>query len=77
MDDENIVRLKCLATQLVEFANYASEVSKDDRCFILYGLTKDCGYKILAEAEREWKNHTTQRKGVCGEQRGKQERVDP
>lgn len=55
--DENIVRLKFLAGQLVTFADTAVQESRDDRCFLLYGLTRDYGYRILAEAEREWKNH--------------------
>ncbi|GEM_PF-1807322 len=57
IQDENIVRLKFLADQLVTFADSAGQQSCDDRCFLLYGLTRDFGYRILAEAEREWKNH--------------------
>ncbi len=67
MSDENIEKLKQLASQLVEFADYASDRSDDDRCFLLYGLTKDCGYKILAEAEREWKNHVAQRRVISSD----------
>lgn len=68
MSDENIEKLKMLASQLVEFADYASDRSDDDRCFLLYGLTKDCAYKILAEAEREWNNHIAQRKAMSRDQ---------
>lgn len=71
MDDENIEKLKYLATQLVEFSSFATDNSKDDRCLILYGLTRDCGYKILAEAEKEWKNHTLQRKAMGLQLKGK------
>jgi len=64
--DENIVRLKSMASQLVEFADFACQVSKDDRCLLLYGITMDCGYRLLAEAEREWENHT-KRDGIVME----------
>jgi hypothetical protein len=64
MSDENIEKLKMLANQLVEFADYASDKSSDNRCFLLYGLTKDCGYKILAEAERECQNHAARKRNM-------------
>jgi len=64
MRDENILKLKSLATQLVEFADLAGQDSEDDRCFLLYGLTRDCGYRILAEAEREAKFHAEKKKAI-------------
>lgn len=64
INDENIIRLKFLATQLVSFADSAAQNSCDDRCFLLYGLTRDYGYRILSEAEREWSHHSVRQQAV-------------
>lgn len=72
MCDENISKLKYLATQLVEFADEAVEKSRDDRCFLLYGLTKDCGYRILAEADKECRYHAEKRKAAGADTSGTQ-----
>lgn len=61
--DENMIRLKFLAGQLVSLADAAVQEECDDRCFLLYGLTRDYGYKIMTEAERECRCHDEQRKG--------------
>ncbi len=61
--DENMIRLKLLAEQMVSLADEAIQEDCDDRCFILYGLTRDYGYRIMAEAERECQSHDQRRKG--------------
>lgn len=75
MSDSNIAKLKVLATRLVEFADVAGQSSEDDRCFLLYGLTRDCGYKILAEADREAKFHAERKKAMGVDGRGEERRV--
>jgi len=72
MGDDNIEKLKVLAEQLVQFADFAELNSDDDRCFLLYGLTRDYGYRILVEAEKEWNNHAERRRAMSECNRGRE-----
>ena len=42
-----------LARELIILADEGDANSADDGCHVLYGVVRDCAYKIRAEAERE------------------------
>ncbi len=42
-----------LAKQLTLLADGGDQDSQDDGCSVLYGVIRDCAYKIRTEAERE------------------------
>ena len=42
-----------LTRQLIELADKGQVYSEDDGCVLLYGIIRDCAYRIKAEAERE------------------------
>ena len=46
-----------LARELIALADQGEAESEDDGCRILYGVMRDCGYKIRREVEREEKAH--------------------
>ena len=46
-----------LARQLIILADEGEEHSTDDGCRVLYGIVRDCAYKIRTEAERERASH--------------------
>lgn len=72
MSKENIDKLKVLANQLVQFADDAEQRSNDDRCFMLYGLTRDCAYRILAEADKAGQHAEARRARGEKRQQGKE-----
>ena len=45
------------ARQLIILADEGEVHSQDDGCVVLYGVIRDCAYKIRAEAEREREVH--------------------
>jgi hypothetical protein len=51
-----------LAKQLTLLADGGDQDSQDDGCSVLYGVIRDCAYKIRTEAERERSAH--QARGV-------------
>ncbi len=52
---ENLNRSIELADKIIELADVASEECHDDGCLVVYGIMRDCGYKIRASAECELK----------------------
>ena len=46
-----------LARELIILADDGEADSKDDGCVLLYGIIRDCAYKIRAQAEREREMH--------------------
>ena len=48
--------LEC-ARQLIILADEGEAASKDDGCAVLYGVVRDCAYRMRAEAERERDSH--------------------
>ncbi len=46
-----------IARKLIILADQGELDSKDDGCLVLYGIIRDCAYKIRAQAERERKLH--------------------
>jgi hypothetical protein len=57
----NVRRLIEVATSLIEIADKGHSECIDENCVGLFGLAKDCGYRIRAEAEREFAAHVAMR----------------
>ena len=64
--NDNIRRALKMATELVILADEGEAAMQDNGCGVLYGVVRDCAYKIRAEAERERDAHKA--KGVWDEQ---------
>ena len=45
------------ARQMTLLADEGEAKSEDDGCVVLYGIIRDCAYKIRATAEREREAH--------------------
>lgn len=54
---DRIEQLISLSSELICFADSANEEACDDGCLCLFGLVKDCAYKIRGEAQREYLAH--------------------
>jgi len=63
--NDNIRRALKIATELVILADEGEAAMEDDGCGVLYGVVRDCAYKIRAEAERERDAHKA--KGIWDE----------
>ena len=46
-----------MVKQLIILADDGDLDSEDDGCHVLYGVIRDCAYKIRAQAEREREAH--------------------
>jgi hypothetical protein len=46
-----------IAHQLIDLAEKGEAESKDNGCAVLYGVVRDCAYRIRMEAERERTAH--------------------
>jgi hypothetical protein len=46
-----------MAKALMDTANKAEAASDDDGCRILFGVMRDCAYKIRKQAECEYEAH--------------------
>lgn len=46
-----------LARQLTLLADNGEAASRDDGCVVLYGIIRDCAYRIRGRAEREREVH--------------------
>lgn len=55
--DEYIRRALAIARELKALADEGDAERSDDGCAVLYGVVRDCAYKIQAEAEREQGQH--------------------
>jgi len=53
--DESIKETIGLAEKMLKVADKGDDVREDNGCGVLYGVLRDCGFKImkLAEAERD------------------------
>jgi len=72
--NKNIRESLSLAKELIGFADHGQAESKDDGCLLLYGLVRDCGYRIREEAEREKRVHRSRGVWDEGVERGDQAR---
>jgi hypothetical protein len=55
--NENIRKALSMATDLMILADNGEMAMEDDGCGVLYGVVRDCAYKIRAEADREREAH--------------------
>lgn len=60
----NVRRLIEVASDLISVADKGHSECLDQSCVGLFGLAKDCGYRIRAEAEREFAAHKVSCKPV-------------
>ncbi len=66
MSDRNIKRAIALADELLLLSWKGQAESRDLGCASLFGVVRDCGYRVRAEAEREKAAHAlrvTRRRG--------------
>ncbi|MBN2713882.1 MAG: hypothetical protein JXR97_15800 [Planctomycetes bacterium] len=63
--NEQIEKAIKLSSDMIDLAQNGEIVAEDDRCVVLYGLIRDCGYKIKTLAEKEREAHIL--KGVWDE----------
>lgn len=56
--NEHIIRALDLSKQLISLADKGDYDRQDDSCGVLYGVIRDCAYKIRAQAEKERDLHT-------------------
>ena len=61
--DSLLQKLVSLSQQLIVLASEGNVVAEDDGCRLLFGITRDCAYKIKHQAIMEQEEH--QRKGPC------------
>lgn len=59
MDDynANVKLLIAACTHLIAISDKGQAECTDENCMSLYGLAKDCGYRIRTSAEREFRAH--------------------
>jgi hypothetical protein len=57
----NIVKALKIAEALMDTANKGEATSGDDSCRVLFGVIRDCGYKILKQAEQQRQVHKAAR----------------
>ncbi len=57
----NIVKGMKIAEALMDTANKGEATSGDDACRILFGVIRDCAYKILKQAKHQRKAHKAAR----------------
>jgi len=60
--NEHIKETLELVRGLIILADEGERDSRDDGCRLLYGVIRDCAYKIKNEAEREKLAHQTNKK---------------
>ena len=51
-----------MARQLMILADEGEMDSEDDGCRVLYGIVRDCAYRIRARAEQEREHHKSKGK---------------
>jgi len=59
--NNNILKALEIAKALMDTANKGEAASGDDGCRILFGVMRDCAYKIRREAERQCQVHKAAR----------------
>ena len=57
--NEHILNALDLARQLIILADEGEASARDDSCAVLYGIIRDCAYRIRMQAEREVELHQT------------------
>jgi len=65
------------AKALVDLADAAEAASDDAGCAALYGIVRDCGYRIRGEAERERAVHKSRMERAAAAQAEARDRQRP
>jgi hypothetical protein len=55
--NRNIVRALELAEKMIRLSEEGEADAEDDGCVLLYGIVRDCAYKIRAQARQERETH--------------------
>lgn len=55
--DQHIVDALELSRRLIILADDGEVDAEDDSCIVLYGIVRDCAYRIKQQAEREKEGH--------------------
>ena len=63
--NKNVLDALEMARKLIALAERGDACCPDDGCAVLFGVIRDCAYKIRAEAERERDVHIA--RGIWGE----------
>ncbi|MBD3346378.1 MAG: hypothetical protein GF401_15100 [Chitinivibrionales bacterium] len=58
--NKNIEEVIDLAHKLLFLADKGDIQREDDGCGVLYGIVRDCAYKLKLQAEQEKENHIQQ-----------------
>ena len=60
-DMDSILEVLRLTQELLALADRADTEEEDDSCRILFGVVRDCAFKIHSEAEREVQRHSAKK----------------
>ena len=63
-DDPHLQKALEMARQLAILADDGEAASADDGCAVLYGIIRDCAYRIRGRAEQEQQQHLAARRWV-------------
>ena len=55
--NEHLLEALELARRLIILADEGEACAGDDTCVVLYGIIRDCAYRIRREAEKERDSH--------------------
>lgn len=55
--NENVVRLAGIAAAMIAVSDKGHAECRDENCVSLFGLAKDCAYRIRTAAEKESRAH--------------------
>lgn len=69
---DNVSRLAEVASEMIAVADKGHAECRDENCVSLFGLAKDCAYRIKSAAERESRAHD----GKMGGMNRKRKRAD-
>lgn len=74
-NNKNLQEAVRLVKKLIILADKGEMESRDDGCRILYGVMRDCAYKIRAQVKRESEEH--RKRGIRGVDFGDFKKGDP
>ena len=62
--NKNVSRLVGIASEMIAVADKGHSECRDEKCVSLFGLAKDCAYRIKTAAEQESRAHDVKFGGV-------------
>ena len=57
--NKHIQEAQDIVKRMIVLADEGEADSEDDSCVVLYGIIRDCAYRIRAEVERERERHVS------------------